>query len=264
MVRVVDSGDRAMATGAISKFDINLDNYCTWHMTPCFLLEKPVPCIVDIVVENKERLQSMHKGNMRLGNLVFTDVLFVPGLLQTLISEPQLELKGCKIVSEKGVRTISRNGKYLFHATLERNSYVFRPNAEHDNSRQLQLGTQEVALLSKEKFDNSAELWHLRLGHLDFADMCKLRTRATGVTFKGEACFCQPCTMAKMKCTPFQNKGHIDVLPKQNVCYDVSGPYPPTVEGFFFSFNAICKSTGMRWRDSGRQKSGSANFLTCF
>ena len=79
------------------------------------------------------------------------------------------------------MRTISRNGKYLFHATLERNSYVFRPNAEHDNSRQL--GTQEIALLSKEKFDNSAELWHLRLGHLNFADMCKLRTRATGVTF---------------------------------------------------------------------------------
>ena len=33
----------------------------------------PVPCIVDIVVGNKERLQSTHKGNMRLGNLVFTD-----------------------------------------------------------------------------------------------------------------------------------------------------------------------------------------------
>ena len=82
------------------------------------------------------------------------------------------------------------------------------------------------------------------------------------MTFKGEACFCQTCTMAKMKRTPFQNKGHIDVLPKQNVCYDVSGPYPPTVDGFCYSFNAICKSTGMRWRDSGRQKSGSANFLT--
>ena len=190
MVQVVDSGDRAMATGALSKFDINLDSYCTRHMTPCFLLEKPVPCVVDIVVGNKERLQSTHKGNMCLGNRVFTDVLFVPGLLQTLISEPQMELKGCKIVSGRGVRTISRNGKYLFRATLERNSNVFRPNAEHDNSRQL--GAQEISLLSKEKFDNSAELWHLRLGHLDFADMCKLRTRATGVTFKGEACMFLP------------------------------------------------------------------------
>ena len=59
-MQVVDSGDRAMATGAISKFDINLDSYCTWHMTACFLLEKPVPCVVDVVVGNKERLQSTY------------------------------------------------------------------------------------------------------------------------------------------------------------------------------------------------------------
>ena len=77
MVRVVDDGDRA-----ISKFDINLDSDCTRQMTPCFLSEQPTPCVVGIVVGNKEKLQYMHKGNMymRLGNLVFIDVLFVPGL----------------------------------------------------------------------------------------------------------------------------------------------------------------------------------------
>ena len=74
--------------------------------------------MVNIMVGNKEILQSTHKGSLRLGHIVFQDVLFVPGLLQTLISEPQLELRGCKIVSERGVRTISRNGKYLFHAIL--------------------------------------------------------------------------------------------------------------------------------------------------
>ena len=51
------------------------------------------------MVGNKEKLRSTHKGTMRLGNIAFTDVLFVPGLLQTLISEPQLEQKGCRIVS---------------------------------------------------------------------------------------------------------------------------------------------------------------------
>ena len=58
------------------------------------------------------------------------------------------------------------------------------------------------------------------------------------MTFKGEMCFCQTCTMAKMKKKPFQNKGHIDVFPKQNLCYDISGPYPATVEGFAHSFHA--------------------------
>ena len=44
--------------------------------------------------------------------------------------------------------------------------------------------------------------------------------------------------MSKMKKKLLKNKGHIDVFPKQNLCYDVSGPYPATVEGFANSFNA--------------------------
>ena len=87
MIRVLgDVSERAMATGHVSKYDINLDSYCTRHMTPCFLLEQQQPCVVDIMVGNKEKLTSTHKGNMRLGNIVFSDVLFVPGLLQTLLS----------------------------------------------------------------------------------------------------------------------------------------------------------------------------------
>ena len=37
MVRMVGDSDKAMAAGSISKFDINLDSYCTRHMTPFFL-----------------------------------------------------------------------------------------------------------------------------------------------------------------------------------------------------------------------------------
>jgi len=80
------------------------------------------------------------------------------------------------------------------------------------------VGKQEVALLSKETFERSAELWHLRLGHLNFADMCRLKSRATGLDFSGEICFCQTCTMAKKR-MPFQNKGHIEVRPKQKNIY---------------------------------------------
>ena len=123
-----------MAAGHVSKYDINLDSYCTI------------------------KLSSTHKGNMRLGNIFSSDVLFVPGLLQTLTSEPQLELKGCKIVSEGEVRTISRGGQYLFHATLERNSYVCRPPSLPTNSRLV--GKQEVALV-------------IRLGHICARQMSK-------------------------------------------------------------------------------------------
>ena len=117
-MRVLDGpGESALAVRQHSIYDINLDSYCTRHMTPCFSLEDSVQYEVDIMVGNKEILRSTHKGTMRLGNIAFRDVLFVPGLLQTLISEAQLEKRGCKIVSEHGIRTVSRNGTYLFHAT---------------------------------------------------------------------------------------------------------------------------------------------------
>ena len=99
---------------------------------------------------------------MRLGNIAFSDVLFVPGLLQQLISEPQLEKRGCKIVSEHGVRTVSRNGTYLFHVTLEHNSYIFRQNLLPTSSRVLAL--EEVVLAAGVVSASSVDLWHLRMG----------------------------------------------------------------------------------------------------
>ena len=230
MVRVLEpTEDKAMVTAFRSNLDINLDSYCTRHMTPCYELQNQVPCVVSIMVGNKDVLKSTHKGSLRLGKLVFEDVLFVPGLLQTLISEPQLEMKGCRIVSEHGIRTVSRNGKYIFHATLERNSYVFRPERLHTNSRVY--SAEEVVLVAKPVPENSANLWHLRLGHLNFSDMCKLRSRSTGLVFEGNICFCETCVLAKMRATPYQNQGHKQmVAPKQNICYDVSGPFTPTAD----------------------------------
>ena len=181
MVRVLsEPGEKVLAARQHSVYDINLDSYCTRHMTPCFTLENSEPYEVDLMVGNKETLRSTHKGVMRLGNIAFNDVLFVPGLLQTLISEPQLEKRGCKIVSEHGIRTVSRNGVYLFHATLEYNSYIFKPTLLPTllptSSRLLQ--AEEIVLATSVVPSTSVDLWHLRMGHLIYSDMCKLKSRA--------------------------------------------------------------------------------------
>ena len=97
-------------------------------------------------------------------------------------------------------------------------------------------------MVAKPVPENSANLWHLRLGHLNFSDMCKLHLRSTGLVFEGNICFCKTSVLAKMRATPYQNQGHKQmVAPKQNICYDVSGPFTPTSEGYVYSFNAICK-----------------------
>ena len=78
----------------------------------------------------------------------------------------------------------------------------------------------------------SAELWHLRMGHLNSWDMVKLKSRALGMRFEGEPCFYQTCVMAKMRSVPFQNQGQKGVIPKENICFDVSDPYPLSFDGF--------------------------------
>ena len=79
-------------------------------MMPCYALENAEPWEVTTMVGNKDTLKSTHKGNLIFNNLVFTDVLFVTGLLQTLISklQVQLEKQGCKIVSKNGYETSQR------------------------------------------------------------------------------------------------------------------------------------------------------------
>ena len=47
MVQVLDSSEElAMAARQHSVYDINLDSYCTCHMTPCFSLEQPELCLL--------------------------------------------------------------------------------------------------------------------------------------------------------------------------------------------------------------------------
>ena len=99
-------------------------------------------------------------------------------------------------------------------------------------------------------------------GSSEFSDICKLKSKATGIDFVGKPCFCQTCVMAKMRRTPFQNKGEMSVNPKQNICFDVSGPFPQSPEGKLYSLNAICKATGKRWRTGGKLKSDAAEFIT--
>ena len=88
----------------------------------------------------------------------------------------------------------------------------------------------------------------------------KPRTKALGMPFEGGPCFCQTCVLAKMKRMPFLNQGQLDVALKQNISFDVSGPYPLSPDGFIYLMNAICKATGKRWRE-GQTKIGFSTIL---
>ena len=64
-----------------------------------------------------------------------------------------------------GIHTVFRNGANLLHATIEYNSYVFKPTLLPTSSRVL---TSEVVLAASVVPLTSADRWHLCMGHLNF------------------------------------------------------------------------------------------------
>ena len=223
MMRVLNElGESVLAARQHSIYDINLDSYCTRHMTPCFSLENAESYEVNIIVGNKETLRSTHRGVMRQATLLLMMYFLCLACCRHLSENHNWKnVAARKYISEHGIRTVSRNGVYLFHATLEYNSYIFKPKLLPTSSRLLR--SEEIVLAATVIPSTSADLWLLQMGHLNFPDMCKLKVKAPGIEFVGEPCFCQTCVMAKMRRTPFQNQGEKSVAPKQNICFDVSG-----------------------------------------
>ena len=83
VVTVLGASEAANVIKSFDPAQINMDGGATKHMTPCYDLENKVVYKVAVVVGNKQRLFSTHKGNLRLGNILFTDVLLVPSLMHT-------------------------------------------------------------------------------------------------------------------------------------------------------------------------------------
>ena len=73
---------------------------------------------------------------------------------------------------------------------------MFKP--QHTTTNSGIMDAEEIVLVAREAQVTSA-LWHLRMGDLNSQDMVKLRSRALGMCFDGEPCFCQTCVLAKMK-----------------------------------------------------------------
>ena len=61
------------------------------------------------------------------------------------------------------------------------------------------------------------------------------KSRALNIYFEEKSCFFEICVMYKMRAVPFQNQGHKGKVPKQSICFIVSGPFPPTVEDLRYS-----------------------------
>ena len=103
-------------------------------------------------------------------------------------------------------------------------------------------GSVSAFAVSDAKHDNSAELWHCRIGHVNYPGMKRLKRLATGVWIAAQhkLSFCEPRIVARLKNHPLQNQGEKPSRPKQVFGADVTGPWPTSPAGYRFLLEIIC------------------------
>ena len=209
---------------------VSIDSNCSRHMTGFYTLHNPTNChvIVDGAFAQGKSGKATYSGTMQLGNIFFDDTLFVDGIRETIISLGQLDQQGCRIESSRGVMKVyGPDGTFMFSAFLHNGRYFldtqfyYGPNILKQVSNG---GSVSAFAVSDARHDNSAELWHCRLGHVNYPDMKRLTRLATGVQIaaKHKLSFCEPCIMAKLKNHPLQNRGEKPSRPKQVFGADVT------------------------------------------
>ena len=146
---------------------------------------------------NQQTLMTSEVGTLKFGEFNLTNVLKIEGLSRNLISEGQLDSKGCKIETGRGRKTVySPDGKVCFVAYLRDGLYIYKP-------------TEIESFLAGSKPTSSLELWHMRMGHLNVRDLKELTRLSTGMEFSNKVPMdlCTACIKAKMHKTKYDNEG---------------------------------------------------------
>ncbi|KAI8440645.1 hypothetical protein MSG28_001854 [Choristoneura fumiferana] len=196
-----------------------------------------------ITIANDTQLQCEGVGEIELNTAVrkINDVYFVPKLSANLLSVSKLVQMGLTV-------TFNREGCFIFRecrvlgqpvasATNNRGIYKLDQNSECNFSHQVH----STLLCPRQEQQNVTdaavpklpiEIWHKRLGHLNFNDMKVLQNGAAhGVCFQNDnqqqLRECVACFEGKMSAKPYPvGKARRATQPLQLIHSDVCGPMP--------------------------------------
>ncbi len=205
-----------------SKVGWYIDSGASSHMTPHLDLiynHKPSH-IKEIVVANNSKLSVNCSGKSTLQinqeGIEVRDVLHVPNLATNLLSISKMAEKGNKIIFD---------GKWC---TVYDNKGCKIAESKAQNGVYLLKSSQERCMMSNNVID--ARTWHRRMGHLNYADLKKMKNGAvTGMNFGHTEDIslknCSVCCQGKQSRLPFpvsENKRASNILGL--IHSDVVGP----------------------------------------
>ena len=154
----------------------------------CHMVDGSVPLLDERRAETMVRgVADVHAhaiGTLRAGGLEFTEVLKVQGLGINLISEGVLHSHGCDVVSSAkgGWKRVIYQGRVIIEATYEGELFLWRATIERSTA---------MCFMAGRGHAGGQQLWHNRMGHLNYADLDRLRAMSTGMDFsRGDSLGC--------------------------------------------------------------------------
>ena len=108
---------------------------------------------------------------MQFGDIFFYNTLFVEGKGETIISLGQLDQQRCKIEMSGGkIKVFGPGDVFMFSAFLHNGRYFLDTQFYYGPNILTKKNTGEAVsafTVSDAKHDNSAELWHCKMGHVN-------------------------------------------------------------------------------------------------
>lgn len=176
-----------------------------------------------------------------------TDVLYAPAIGTNLLSVSKLTDKGCNVqFSKDGLATII-NWQDNSIATAQRKNGMYQINGST-----CFLARKSIVRKRKPRL-LSIELWHQRLGHLNFIDIRKLADMAKGIRICPEIDnqdrkFCVSCLEGKMHCQ-YNKQSSTRASKKLELIHsDLCGPFPTnSVSGSRYFIIFVDDATRFTW-----------------
>lgn len=197
------------------------------------------PTVKTVAVANREPLSVECVGDISINvsqhnKIQLKNVLYVPGVAANLISVSTVTKGGYKMTfNANGCNIENENGKTLCSATLFNKLYILNTHS----------GVNETAHWAANKVnENSINLWHLRMAHLNVSALKKLPECTEGVKITQELdknIQCCSCLEGKQTRLPFKHTGTRASKPLEVIHSDLCGPMENTSYGgmkYFISF----------------------------
>lgn len=208
-----------MASVVLGKDDWYFDSAASAHLTNRDdFLSKTEQKSGTVMVANGETIEVVGAGTVEIypscqkSSAIVQDVQFIPNLSTNLLSVSEIVKKGHTVIFKNaGCTVMNRENETV--ATGSHKEGLFK------------LDQREIQKVFVSKSITNCELWHKRMGHLNYQSLEKLKNLSTGIEYTVKARNdCKICSLGKQIRLPFSKVGSRASQILEVVHSDICGP----------------------------------------